>query len=70
MKWVSQEWGVGGKLKLERQGLTELLLNSLLGSEVLGTIGARDLKLGHTAHGFHILKMIYALECVMGSLCS
>jgi len=35
---VSQEWGVGCKLKLEGQCLIEVLLNYLLGSEEKRTI--------------------------------
>jgi len=31
MEGVGQEWGVGGKLKVESQGLNEMLLDLLLG---------------------------------------
>jgi len=47
-----------------------MLLNSLLGSKVKRAIGARDLKLGHTVHGLHILKTMNSLEYVAGSLCN
>jgi len=50
VKWVHQEWGVGSELKLEGQGLTQVLLHVLLGGKEDRTIGARDLNLGHTAH--------------------
>jgi len=43
MEGAGQKWGVGNKLKLEGQGLPEVLLDLLLGSEVERAIRTRDL---------------------------
>jgi len=46
--------GVGSELEVEGQGLTDVLLNLLLGCDVERAIRSRNLYLGHTTHGLYI----------------
>jgi len=51
---VGQEWGVCGELKTEGQGLTEVLLNLLLGCKMERAIRSGNLYLRHTMHWLDI----------------
>jgi len=67
---AGQEWGVSSELKVESQGLTEMLFNLLLGCEMERAIGSGNLYLRHTMHRLDILKLADGLKHVPGLLSS